>query len=112
MSVRRVAASAGDPGGTMMVRLIPGYQPRTEVEQHVYAALADGPLPLPTLIERVAEQIIRAEVRIGGWMIDAGVWGPFVFRSQVAKLVETLNGSMLVAVPGKEILGDIPKPPP
>lgn len=86
-----------------MVRLIPDYQPRTEVERYVYAALADGPLPLSTLIERVTEQLIRTEVRMGGWMIDAGVWGPFVYRSQVAKLVQTLNGQMLVAVPGQEM---------
>ena len=112
MSVRRVAGSAGDPKRTILVRLIPDYQPRTEVERYVYAALADGPLPLPTLIWRVAEQLTRSEVRAGAWVVDAGVWGPFVYRSHVARLVQTLDGSMLVAVPVPEVLEDPPTPTP
>lgn len=51
---------------------------------------------LQELIERVAEEALRAEIRGGGWAVDAGVWGPAVFRQEATRAVQRLVGRTLV----------------
>jgi hypothetical protein len=51
---------------------------------------------LQELIERVAEEALRAEIRGGGWAVDAGVWGPAVFRMEATRAVQRLVGRTLV----------------
>jgi hypothetical protein len=51
---------------------------------------------LQELIERVAEEALRAEIRGGGWAVDAGVWGPTIFRQEATRAVQRLVGRTLV----------------
>jgi hypothetical protein len=79
------------------------------------SATPDGPIPagefetlalqflreahtvnLQELIERVAEAALRAEIRRGGWAIDAGVWGPTIYRHEATLAVQRLVGRTLV----------------
>jgi hypothetical protein len=70
-----------------------------EGERYLYAALADGPMPLAALIDQVAEQLQRDENARGGWISDIGIWGPATYRSQVADLIRSLDGSTLIVEP-------------
>src|SRR4051812_26086185 len=51
---------------------------------------------LQELIERVAEEALRAEIRQGGWAVDAGVWGPAIYHREATRAVQRLVGRTLV----------------
>jgi hypothetical protein len=51
---------------------------------------------LQELIEQVAEAALHAEIRRGGWAVDAGVWGPTVYRHEATQAVQRLVGRTLV----------------
>ncbi len=85
--------------GVPVVRLLPGHQPSGEVEHHLCAVLARGPLPLDALVDEVADRLLRAEVNWGGWAADIGVLGPDAYRTQAASVVRALNGLMLCIDP-------------
>jgi hypothetical protein len=51
---------------------------------------------LQELIERVAEEALRAEIRQGGWAVDAGVWGPTLYHREATRAVQRLVGRTLV----------------
>lgn len=78
-----------------VVWLVPGYQPLGEVERHIYAILSNGPMPLDTLVDEVAERLLHTEVERGGWAADIGIVGSCVYRPQVTDMVTALNGLML-----------------
>lgn len=78
-----------------MVRLLPHYRPRDEIEQHLQAVLVNGPLPLRVVRDRVVERIMRDEIAHGGWVDDIGLWGWRLYRSDVDRTIRKLDGLML-----------------
>ncbi|HVC32428.1 MAG TPA: hypothetical protein VNL16_02850 [Chloroflexota bacterium] len=65
-------------------------------EALVRAALHEaGSLELDALIERIAAQAIRAEMRRGAWVTDIAPWGPSVFRREATLAVRGMIGRSL-----------------
>ncbi len=87
--------SANPRYGIPVVRLLPGHQPRGEVERHLCAVLAKGPLPLDAVLDEVADRLLHVEVSRGGWAVDIGVLGSDMYRPRAARKVRALDGLML-----------------
>jgi hypothetical protein len=83
----------------LVVHLQPSRAPLNEVERCVYATLARGPQPLDTLVDCVAEQLLRTQIARGGWISDIGVWGTALWRSEALRVILALDGSMLLFEP-------------
>lgn len=79
----------------VVVRLLPGHQPRSKIERHLRAVLANGPMPLDTLIDEVAEWLLLLDLRGGGWAADIGMLGPTMYRSEASATISSLNGLMV-----------------
>lgn len=70
-----------------LVRLIEPSEraPITPVERLAVAILQrDGETPLGRLLERLASEIYRQELREGAGLLDIGLFGPKLFRSDIA----------------------------
>lgn len=88
-------ASADPRYGIPVVSLLPGYQPHGQIQRHLYAALANGPLPLDILVDQVAERLLHRELRRGGWAVDIGVLGSDAYKPEIVNMVRALNGLTL-----------------
>jgi hypothetical protein len=84
--------------------------PTTDVERRVLAALAHhGPLPLQALVDRIAGELYRDELRHGGWALEIGLIGSALFRSDVQRAVEDATDILWViegpSAPGTPLSG-------
>lgn len=50
---------------------------------------------LDALIDRLAEQARLDDLRLGGWAVDSGLWGPELYRREAAAAVQRLVGRSL-----------------
>jgi hypothetical protein len=85
---RRVSAGSADEPS---VRLLdePSREPTSAAERCAVRALArNGALPLQQLVEHVARELYRDQVRSGGWTTDIGFAGSTLFRADAKRVVE------------------------
>jgi hypothetical protein len=62
--------------------------PDTRAEKRVLTALAnEGSLSLDAVIDRVADELYRDELRHGGWAAEIGVIGSGASRADVERVV-------------------------
>jgi hypothetical protein len=74
--------------------------PDTRVEKRVFTALAnEGSLSLDAVIDRVADELYRDELRHGGWAAEIGVIGSGAFRADVERVVERGAGVLWLIEP-------------
>jgi hypothetical protein len=67
--------------------------PTTPLERRVLAAIAiEGALPLDVLVDRIAGDLYRDELRHGGWVAEIGFVGRALFRSDVQRAIEGAAG--------------------
>ncbi len=67
--------------------------PLTPVERLVVATLKrKGAISLDRLVEQVAFDLYREELRAGGWILDLGVFGSAPFVSDAARELEAGHG--------------------
>ena len=95
MKIRRGFQAASTPG--RLVSLMPGVVPQTPVETIVADRLAGGPpVPFPALVDWLAGRRL-AEHRGDptSWVLDIGLWGPWLFRREAAGALEALVGRFL-----------------
>ncbi|GEM_PF-5381240 len=78
-----------------LVWLDPYHQPCSPLELRVYAALADGPLPLSEIIERLAEAEVRAGHASGAWSLSAGAEALPALRDEAYRSLEQLDGRQI-----------------
>jgi hypothetical protein len=72
----------------------PGRAPESKVELLATAILQSrGALPLQRLVDQVADELFRQEFGFA-WALDIGVLGSTVFAADVAKAIETGEGSL------------------
>ena len=95
MKIRGWFQAASTPGS--LVSLLPGVVPQTPVETIVAGRLAGGPpVRFPALVDWLAGRFL-AEHRGDptSWVLDIGLWGPWVFRREAAGALEALVGRFL-----------------
>lgn len=79
----------------LTVRLLDGSNrlPSTPVEKLAITTLKDrGPTPFPALVERVAHEVYRNEIRNGGWILDLGLFGSRLFTRDVTRELKAGDG--------------------
>ena len=92
-SDRACSGSARDPS----VRLLdePCREPASPAERWAVRALArNGDLPLHQLVEHMARELYREELRRGGWATEIGFAGSAPFRADAERAVEDAAGSL------------------
>jgi hypothetical protein len=81
--------------GTPTVRLLtpPNRSPATPVEKLAVAALEEHEeTPLALLVDRVAKDIYRDEIRAGAWTLDIGLFGSRLFARDVTRELQAADG--------------------
>lgn len=78
-----------------LVWLDPHHAPSTDIERRIYERLADGPLPLPDLIEQLAEAEVRDCHARGEWRLDVGAAALPALRGQVWQQLIQLDGRQI-----------------
>ena len=67
--------------------------PSTPVERLVLAILRDeGAIPLPVLVERVANALFQDELAGGAWVLDLGMLGSTLFVPDATAGIQAANG--------------------
>ncbi len=92
-SGRACIGSAREPS----VRLLdePCREPVSPAERCALRALArNGDLPLHQLVEHVARELYREELRCGGWATEIGFAGSAPFWADAERAVEDAAGSL------------------
>jgi hypothetical protein len=97
-----VSAPGPRPGaGTAEPRVrllgLPLRAPATLAERRAVGWLArEGPLPLGRLLDLVAREVYRDELRHGGWAADVGVVGLLAFRAEAERAVRDAAGTLWI----------------
>lgn len=81
--------------GNLRVRLLESAArlPTTPVEQWTVNCLKrGGPTPFSELVNQVADQLYLDEILHGGAALDIGLFGPKLFRSEVATELKAGDG--------------------
>lgn len=65
-------------------------------EERILAALRQGNGDLAAIIERVAEDALRADQARGAWVADVGVWGRDLYHREVLAAFQHMLGRSLV----------------
>ena len=69
--------------------------PATRVERATVRVLKETrETPLETLVERVADELYREELRNGAWLVDLGLFGSRLFVPDVLRSLKAYNGSL------------------
>lgn len=88
------------PGGANEPPLPGDLLARTHEGEYETRALSilrqERTIGIEVLIERVAEEAYRADLRAGGAVVDIGVWGPLLYRREATAAVCRLVGRTLV----------------
>ena len=86
----------------MYLRLT-GKPPANAAERLVERIVGKGKSAhLHWLEEQVCDAFYRAELRGGAWVIDIGVWGPSLFRTEAARVLEEIRPEFARLVPVDE----------
>lgn len=100
-AIRWLAADSQRPTRTERPVPIPA-DLRAQIGKGEYEMLAlhllrqEQTISIEALIERIAEEAYRADLRAGGAVVDIGVWGPGLYRRDVTLAVCRLVGRTLV----------------
>lgn len=88
--------SSREPANNLIVRLGQGCQePVTRVEQLAVSMLTSrGVMPLRNLVESVASELYREELRRGAQILDIGLFGSKLFEADVVREIEAGNGTL------------------
>lgn len=94
MKIRRGSLAAHKPGG--LVSLLPGVAPETPVET-VLAEWLRGrePEPFGALVDWLAGRMSVEHRDPSSWILDIGLWGPWLFRRVAAGAIRELEGRLL-----------------
>ncbi len=88
-------ASDNEPNRNLIVRLIEPL-PRpiiTPIERLAVSSLKqEGAIPFQLLVEHVAFDLYREELRNGAWVLDIGLFGSRLFAPDVVREIEAGNG--------------------
>jgi hypothetical protein len=69
--------------------------PSTPMERRVLGALEhQRQLALDVLVDRVAADLYRDELRRGGWVADIGFMGSALFRADVQRALDGATGAL------------------
>lgn len=69
--------------------------PTTQMERRVLAALShESRLALDVLVDRVAADLYRDELKRGGWVADIGFIGSALFRADVRRALDAATGML------------------
>ena len=69
--------------------------PATPVERATLRVLKEtGETRLEPLVERVADELYREELRNGAWLVDLGLVGSRLFVPDVLRSLKAYNGSL------------------
>jgi len=91
------ARSARASQGIVRLLAEPRRVPATPEEECAVAFLArEGPQALHRLVDRMARDAYRDEVRRGGWAVDIGVLGSAPFRSEASRAVAAGAGFLWI----------------
>jgi hypothetical protein len=93
------------------VRLLgtPLRPPATPAERHAVARLArEGPTPLSQLVDLVARDLYREELRHGGGAAEIGLLGSTLFLSDARQAVEAADCMLWTIEPASARTGDQP----
>jgi hypothetical protein len=80
-----------------MVRVLddPCRSPATRAERRAVAVLArEGAIPLNRLVERVAQDLYRDELRRGGSTAEIGFVGSALFRADAGRMIAGAAGAL------------------
>ena len=78
------------------VRLTGRRLPQTPFERWLADVLMTGDkLRRSRLIELLTEKLFEQELRSGAGQVDAGVWGPALFRREVTHMLAGLEGDFV-----------------
>jgi hypothetical protein len=65
-------------------------------EERILAALRQGDGDIARIIERVADDAMRADQAGGAWVVDVGIWGQELYRQEALKAFQEMLGRTLV----------------
>ncbi len=69
-----------------------GETPRDPSERLILSIVGDrGQVPVHWLEDHLARELYDAELRQGGASLDIGVWGPFVFPEEAARILQSIR---------------------
>ena len=69
--------------------------PATRVERAALRVLKEtGEAPLVTVVERVADELYREELRDGAWLVDLGLFGSRLFVPDVLRSLKAYDGRL------------------
>ena len=69
--------------------------PATRVERATLRVLKEtGETPLERLVDRVADELYREELRDGAWLVDLGLFGSRLFVPDVLRSLKAHNGRL------------------
>ena len=91
------AGRAGEVASESIVRLLddPCRDPATLAERQAVALLArDGAMPLRRLVEQVARDLYRDELRHGGSTAEIGFSGSALFHADAEQVIADAAGSL------------------
>ncbi len=79
------------------VVLIPNVMPETGVEKDIFKAISDGKISsVLELEDYVADWLFTNEVASGAGMADIGMIGPQAFLEDAIRIIQSLNGRMII----------------
>ena len=90
-----------------VVRLIesPRRLPTTPIEQRLVSALKEaGPVPVSSLVKRVAAELYADELRGGAGVLDIGLLGDRLFNRDIIRELKTGDGILWEIRQEREIL--------
>ena len=65
-------------------------------EERILIALHQGKGDVAAIIERVAEDALRADQARGAWVVDVGIWGQDLYRREALAAFQQMLGRSLV----------------
>ena len=65
-------------------------------EERIMSELLGGTAAVPEIIERVAEDAMRADQAQGAWVVDVGLWGRDRYRREALAAFQQMLGRSLV----------------
>lgn len=82
---------------TKEVTLVPNVTPKTDIEKAVFKALSsEGVTSISRLEDYVANWLFQKEISSGAGVTDIGAIGPKAFLEDAIRIIQLLDGKMIV----------------
>lgn len=84
----------GAEAGAAVVRLIdsPRRPPESPIEQRLQIMLKAGPVSFEQLVNHVAAELYKEELRMGAGVLDIGLFGSRLFNGEVIQELKAADG--------------------